>query len=36
MTNLSDLLVIEDEAIKQTALKKMFMPYAEDVCVVVA
>ncbi len=33
MTKLSDLLAIEDEAIKQTALKKMFMPYTEDVCV---
>ncbi|EGQ9105699.1 CRISPR-associated protein Csy2 [Vibrio cholerae] len=33
MTILSDLLAIEDEAIKQTALKKMFMPYTEDVCV---
>ncbi len=33
MTNLSELLAIEDEAAKQTALKKMFMPYTEDVCV---
>ncbi|MFA0350868.1 hypothetical protein AB4486_28595, partial [Vibrio sp. 10N.222.55.C6] len=33
MTKLSDLLAIEDEAVKQSALKKMFMPYTEDVCV---
>ncbi|WP_373937533.1 hypothetical protein L0990_09500 [Vibrio kanaloae] len=33
MTKLSDLLTIEDEAVKQSALKKMFMPYTEDVCV---
>ncbi|NOH95111.1 hypothetical protein F0229_21590 [Vibrio sp. AIC-3] len=33
MTKLSGLLAIEDEAVKQAALKKMFMPYTEDVCV---
>ncbi|TKG01207.1 hypothetical protein FCV91_23975, partial [Vibrio lentus] len=33
MTKLSDLLTIEDEAVKQVTLKKMFMPYTEDVCV---
>ncbi|NOI76981.1 hypothetical protein F0224_14925 [Vibrio coralliilyticus] len=33
MTKLSDLLAIEDEAVKQVTLKKMFMPYTEDVCV---
>ncbi len=33
MTKLSDLLAIEDEAVKQITLKKMFMPYTEDVCV---
>ncbi|MEZ9603373.1 type I-F CRISPR-associated protein Csy2 [Vibrio sp. 10N.261.55.A10] len=33
MTKLSGLLAIEDEAVKQSALKKMFMPYTEDVCV---
>ncbi|NOH99067.1 type I-F CRISPR-associated protein Csy2 [Vibrio sp. 99-70-13A1] len=33
MTKLSDLLTIEDEAVKQAALKKIFMPYTEDVCV---
>ncbi|MFA0491184.1 type I-F CRISPR-associated protein Csy2 [Vibrio splendidus] len=33
MTKLSDLLAIEDEAVKQAALKKMLMPYTEDVCV---
>ncbi|MEZ9906367.1 type I-F CRISPR-associated protein Csy2 [Vibrio breoganii] len=33
MTKLSDLLAIEDEIVKQTALKKMFMPYSERVCV---
>ena len=33
MTKLSDLLAIEDEAVKQSALKKMFMPYTEDVCI---
>ncbi len=33
MTKLSDLLVIEDEALKQTLLKKMFMPYTQDVSV---
>ncbi|MCG9582067.1 hypothetical protein L1D13_05275 [Vibrio tubiashii] len=33
MTKLSDLLAIEDEAVKQVVLKKMFMPYTEDVCV---
>ncbi|MEZ8615781.1 type I-F CRISPR-associated protein Csy2 [Vibrio splendidus] len=33
MTKLSDLLTIEDEAVKQSALKKMLMPYTEDVCV---
>ncbi|MEX0335251.1 type I-F CRISPR-associated protein Csy2 [Vibrio tubiashii] len=32
MTNLSDLLAIEDAAVKQAILKKMFMPYTEDVC----
>ncbi len=30
MTKLSDLLAIEDEAIKQTALKKMFMCISSD------
>ncbi len=33
MTKLSDLLEIEDEAVKQVTLKKMFMPYTENVCV---
>ncbi|MCC2524999.1 type I-F CRISPR-associated protein Csy2 [Vibrio coralliilyticus] len=33
MTKLSDLLAIEDEAVKQVTLKKMFMPYTEDVYV---
>ncbi|MEZ9530403.1 type I-F CRISPR-associated protein Csy2 [Vibrio sp. 10N.286.51.F4] len=33
MTKLSDLLAIENEAVKQVTLKKMFMPYTEDVCV---
>ncbi|KPM00812.1 type I-F CRISPR-associated protein Csy2 [Vibrio splendidus] len=33
MTKLSDLLAIEDEVVKQASLKKMFMPYTEDVCV---
>lgn len=33
MTKLSGLLAIEDEAVKQVTLKKMFMPYTEDVCV---
>ncbi|WP_114784330.1 type I-F CRISPR-associated protein Csy2 [Vibrio tetraodonis] len=33
MTKLSDLLSIEDESVKQAALKKMFMPYTEDVYV---
>ncbi|MEZ9179851.1 type I-F CRISPR-associated protein Csy2 [Vibrio cyclitrophicus] len=33
MTKLSDLLAIEDEAVKQVMLKKMFMPYTEEVCV---
>ncbi|PMM76587.1 type I-F CRISPR-associated protein Csy2 [Vibrio sp. 10N.261.46.F12] len=33
MTKLSDLLAIEDEVVKQITLKKMFMPYTEDVCV---
>ncbi|MFN1616834.1 type I-F CRISPR-associated protein Csy2 [Vibrio rotiferianus] len=33
MTKLSDLLAIEDEAVKQVTLKKMFMPYTEDVFV---
>ncbi|CAK1735390.1 type I-F CRISPR-associated protein Csy2 [Vibrio crassostreae] len=33
MTKLSDLLAIEDEAVKLASLKKMFMPYTEDVCV---
>ncbi len=30
---LSGLLAIEDEAVKQVTLKKMFMSYTEDVCV---
>ncbi|MDH5934441.1 type I-F CRISPR-associated protein Csy2 [Vibrio splendidus] len=33
MTKLRDLLAIEDETVKQITLKKMFMPYTEDVCV---
>ncbi|NAZ97210.1 type I-F CRISPR-associated protein Csy2 [Vibrio toranzoniae] len=33
MTKLIDLLEIEDEAVKQVTLKKMFMPYTENVCV---
>ena len=33
MTKLSGLLAIEDEAVKQAAIKKMFMPYTEGVCV---
>ena len=33
MTKLSDLLAIEDDTVKQVTLKKMFMPYTEDVCV---
>ena len=33
MTKLSGLLAIEDETVKQVTLKKMFMPYMEDVCV---
>ncbi|MEZ9936189.1 type I-F CRISPR-associated protein Csy2 [Vibrio breoganii] len=33
MTKLSDLLAIEDQTLKQSTLKKMFMPYTEDVSV---
>ncbi|MEZ8822877.1 type I-F CRISPR-associated protein Csy2 [Vibrio amylolyticus] len=33
MTKLRDLLAIEDETVKQATLKKMFMPYTEDICI---
>ncbi|MDF2152877.1 type I-F CRISPR-associated protein Csy2 [Vibrio sp. CAU 1672] len=31
MTKLSDVLQIEDDVVKQTTLKKVFMPYSEDI-----
>ncbi|MCS0352230.1 hypothetical protein ND920_11535 [Vibrio ordalii] len=33
MTKLNDLLAIEGETVKQAVLKKMFMPYTENVCI---